>query len=275
MANTFLIKHGSSAPTSSNLQSYELGFSTSTNSLYLNNGSAILRFPNSDQSENTFLQLSGGTLTGVLNGTSIVCTGNITAPNFIGIASSANATNARSNFCDIAQGYNYDSGELHINYECATTGKPILKYIFRDGNKGYSSIYCKNLETTGTITVSGSATINGSAVNDFVVGHGCPHYIAWEKTKSGVLHCWLNNTVTLTGSTPTASMGGYNSYVELDMPVSCTVGGWTGVASGRLGTGYGSALVVGRNATTVRVSVLGNQNSNSIELTGFDVYGKG
>ena len=66
MANTFLIKHGSSAPTSSNLQSYELGFSTSTNSLYLNNGSAILRFQNSDQTENKFLQLSGGTLTGTL-----------------------------------------------------------------------------------------------------------------------------------------------------------------------------------------------------------------
>ena len=124
----------------------------------MNNGSAILRFPNLSIIDSTYLKLSGGTLTGVLNGTSIVCTGNITAPNFIGIASSAKAINANSNVCDIAKGYNYDSGELNINYECATTGKPILKHIFRDGNKGYSSIYCKNLETSGTITSTGSIT---------------------------------------------------------------------------------------------------------------------
>lgn len=210
MANTFLIKHGSSAPTSSNLQSYELGFSTSTNSLYLNNGSAILRFQNSDQTENKFLQLSGGTLTGTLNGTSIVCTGDITAPNFIGIASSANATNANSNVCDIARGYNYDSGELHINYQCATTGKPILKYFFRDGNKGYSSIYCKNLETSGTITSTGNIT--ATSITSTV--STCARYVS--DARDGGYLIWSNGTGTYPAWRFHA--GGDNSWIHYFKP---------------------------------------------------------
>lgn len=134
---------------------------------------------------------------------------------------------------------------------------------------------CGTSANPWTNTYTKALTLNGSVVNDFVVEYGCPYSIAWEKTKSGVLHCWLDSPVTLTGSTPTALMGGYYSYVEIEMPVSCTVGGWTGVASGRLGTGIGFAQATGQTATTVRVAILGSQNSNSIVLTGFDAYGKG
>jgi len=147
---------------------------------------------------------------------------------------------------------------------------------FRDGGKGVAvGKYSEKaaFECALPAEFTDGVKIGDALVADFAVNYGCPHYIAWEKTKSGVLHCWLNNTVTLTGSTPKALMGGYVSYVEIEMPISCTDVGWTGVASGRLGTGYGFALVVGRSNNTIRVYILGNQNSNSIELTGLCVFG--
>ncbi|NLU24154.1 MAG: hypothetical protein GXW99_05440 [Clostridiales bacterium] len=120
---------------------------------------------------------------------------------------------------------------------------------------------------------TGGVKIGDAAVADFAVECFCPHNIWYQKYKSGVIKCWLHNSTTYTGSTPTALMGGYVSYVEIEMPISCTDVGWTGVASGRLGTGYGFALVVGRSNNTIRVYILGNQNSNSIELTGLCVFG--
>lgn len=44
MGNTIQIRHGSTVPTTSDLSnSYELGFATSTDSLYINNGGSIVR----------------------------------------------------------------------------------------------------------------------------------------------------------------------------------------------------------------------------------------
>ena len=115
--------------------------------------------------------------------------------------------------------------------------------------------------------------IRDEVVADYIIEYGCPHYVFWQKYHGGAIRCWLNNRVTLTGSTTSTSMGGFTSYVDIEMPVA-SVGGWTGVANARLGTGIGFTTVIEINATTIRVFVTGNQDSNSIQLSGLLIFGR-
>lgn len=63
MANRLQLRHGSTAPTTSNLLSYELGWDGTHHALYINNNGTIKKVGG----EGLFLPLTGGTLTGNLN----------------------------------------------------------------------------------------------------------------------------------------------------------------------------------------------------------------
>lgn len=127
-------------------------------------------------------------------------------------------------------------------------------------------------EFTDIAQFTGEVKFGGTTLVAWLVEFGCPYNINYEKISNGTVKCWLHNVTTYTGSTASSLMGGYYSYVDVELPVSSAIG-WTGVASGRLGTGAGWAIVQGLNATTVRVGILGNQNSNRISLYGLSVFG--
>ena len=60
MANRLQLRHGSTAPTTSNLLSYELGWDGTHHALYINNNGTIKKVGG----EGLFLSLTGGTLSG-------------------------------------------------------------------------------------------------------------------------------------------------------------------------------------------------------------------
>ena len=60
MANRLQLRHGSTAPTTSNLLSYELGWDGTNHVLYINNNGTIKKVGG----EGSFLPLTGGTLSG-------------------------------------------------------------------------------------------------------------------------------------------------------------------------------------------------------------------
>ena len=63
MANRLQLRHGSTAPTTSNLLSYELGWDGTHHALYINNNGTIKKVGG----EGLFLPLTGGTLSGDLS----------------------------------------------------------------------------------------------------------------------------------------------------------------------------------------------------------------
>jgi len=66
MAIRFSLRHGSTVPTTSSLNTYELGLNTGNNRLYFRNGgNSIFPIANSDDLD-SYLPLTGGTLTGKL-----------------------------------------------------------------------------------------------------------------------------------------------------------------------------------------------------------------
>ena len=104
------------------------------------------------QTISAYLPLSGGTLTGLLKGTSVSASGNITATNFVGNLEGYKNVDG-GNEATISNGYAHSSQELYINYRGATSA--INNYNFCNGKGStLASIKAAGGTLTGNLKIS-------------------------------------------------------------------------------------------------------------------------
>lgn len=169
MANRLQLRHGSTAPTTSNLLSYELGWDGTHHALYINNNGTIKKVGG----EGLFLPLIGGTLSGDL---SVTKTGTvkITANNTSQTHSISLYVNSNSN-----AGLYDDTNSKWIVY-CNSSGNVTLNgnansatKATQDGNGDtISSTYLKLTGGTlsGDLTITKAGEVNIYA-NNTAQGH--------------------------------------------------------------------------------------------------------
>lgn len=158
MANRLQLRHGSTAPTTSNLLSYELGWDGTHHILYINNNGIIKKVGG----EGSFLPLTGGTITGAINryynatSTDPIITlraNNVDAPLFqMGHATSASGT--ISNYYKLVYKGTGASPNNYLQLVAYKNAEVIAMQVDENGNVGFTN--------TVTANISGSATQDGN-----------------------------------------------------------------------------------------------------------------
>jgi len=119
---------------------------------------------NNNNKLSAYLPLSGGTLTGILKGTSVSASGNVSGANFVGNLNGFKNVDF-GNECIIANGYSNSVGNLYINYRGATSA--IKQYNFCNGlsTGAYSGIlasaFVKNGGTSAQYLKADGSVSNG------------------------------------------------------------------------------------------------------------------
>lgn len=140
---------------------------------------------------------------------------------------------------------------------------------------GQTAITADNLNAIQDelIRVGGAGTL---PVDDYVVEQGTSGIWTYRKWSSGVAECWLENDLSLNGTTPVAYMNGsaYYSYATFNLPFTFTTRPRI-VAEGNLGSGMGFVNAMSESGSReVTVYVTGNENNALIVIHAMIVTGR-
>lgn len=140
-----------------------------------------------------------------------------------------------------------------------------IDFHYNKSTSDYTSRIIENANGHMSVIAANGVDINGNNIADFVIEKNSSGTWMWQKWNSGLVDCWtISNPVSVTGAATSVVMGGYYSWADVALPSGLFTRVDSAVLEGRLGTGLGFANVGNISATTLRVAVVGNQNSTSI-----------
>ena len=111
-------------------------------------------------------------------------------------------------------------------------------------------------------------------IDDFVVETGTDGIWTYRKWDSGTAECWTTETISDTFTYSSAVFDAYAYYKWYNLPDGLFESMSFSSATGRTGTGIGFGFITFSGVTSLRLFIVGNQNSSSVTSARMYISGR-